>query len=195
MADQPSPPAWLEKEASFIEHVIKICDTPQGLADLRTGLTPGELEGPWRMMPHLAKMLPYDRTDQDAYLSVAAWYAGQSANPRTRRGGDLPPAWQPGRGNLGWSAAQAVARHHLAADSAAKRLQLITRKRSGDAAMRATLSPMLRRLTSENIPVCWPWLLRDMTRWRKWPADVTREWMNAFYDPDHHTLKATSEES
>jgi CRISPR type I-E-associated protein CasB/Cse2 len=187
------PPAWLADDTAYIRHLIKVCDTAKGRADLRTGIRPGVVAAPWRMTPYLAKYLrEVHPAGRALYLEVAAWYA--QCAPRRENGADLPPAWQPGRGNLGWSTGTALKRGALQEVTVVSRLETITRQQD-PAVMRRYLWPLVQRLTTKGVPVDWPRLLRDLRRWRLWPLEVTGEWMYAHYDPDHHTLNAAQTDS
>lgn len=193
MTDSQDHPEWLEQEVTFMQQVISACKTPEGMANLRTGNRPGGLDSPWRMMPHLVRVLPKYQEEKKIFLQVAAWYAGQVENPRTRQGKKLPPAWTYDQGNFGWSMAQSVAKKQIQQKYAVEKLELITRIRHNPDIMRRELGPLVQKLAKARTPISWPILLRDLNHWRSWPIDVTSRWMNAYYDPDYNIVKAPTE--
>ncbi|MFB7858988.1 type I-E CRISPR-associated protein Cse2/CasB [Rhodococcus qingshengii] len=165
-----------------------MCNDPGARADLRTGNRPGVLDTPWRMMPHLAKYLPRFTEQQRIYLTVAAWYADQSPNPRTVRSAALPSAWTPGQGNIGWSLATASSRGLINGKVTLKRLEMVTRMQTNREAMRTNLAPLVRTLCEKNVPIFWAVLLKDLDQWRWEPTWVTKRWLDAYYDPKYHTI-------
>lgn len=179
------PPPWLSRPVTFMDHVARVCATPGGRADLRTGQSPAGLEEPWRMLPHLLARIPSQsgRDGELAHLACAAMFAAQAGNPSTTAGKERATTYNPVHGNLGWSLARAVRTGVLREESAADRLQLLARQGDLPALLRH-VRPLAGRLSGENITVSWPRLLRDLTRWSRFRTDVARDWMRAYYAPE-----------
>ncbi|WP_316528421.1 type I-E CRISPR-associated protein Cse1/CasA [Kitasatospora brasiliensis] len=183
----------LKHQRAFMLHVHQQCSTPGGRAAVRSVLVdPGK---PFRAYEYLLKRIPRwtNRDTERAYTLTA----DQAPNPRLDRK-PKPPAGltAPVEGdrwcNLGWSLARAVRVNVLNADTVKARLLLMSRQ-DADALTR-DLPPLVARLRSGDVPVVWPLLLRDLTRWVDYPTDTARAWVRAYYqyDPTAKTAKETS---
>jgi CRISPR type I-E-associated protein CasB/Cse2 len=126
------------------------------------------------------------------YLLVACMYAVHDApNPRTAKSNPSPAAkpaevWQ----NLGWSYARAARTGAMRRENAADALSHLAELGSED--LYRELPGTISLLRSQKIPVKWPVLLRDLTRWPKWADDVRVEWARAFHTP---TIRTAEEET
>ncbi|MFG2919285.1 type I-E CRISPR-associated protein Cse2/CasB [Kitasatospora sp. NPDC048298] len=198
--ESPPPSAEkdpLEYQRAFMLHVHQQCSTPGGRAAVRSALVdPGK---PFRAYEYLLPRIPRwtNRDTERAYVLTAGMYADQAPNPRLDRK-PKPPAgltapverdrWR----NLGWSLARAVRTNVLSAETVQARLLLMSRQ-DADALTR-DLPPLVARLRAGDVPVVWPLLLRDLTRWSDHPTDTARTWARAYYqyDPTTKTAKETS---
>lgn len=198
--DSPPAPAAdgrpLERYERFMRTVRAACATPRGRAVLQQALA-DEFESTWQMYTVLlpAGGIPSFRADRDAehpFLLVAALYALHDApNPRmTPRQPAATPQPADARKNLGWSYARAVASGAMRAQIAADHVSALAML-DLDALYRQ-LPGAISLLRSQKIPVHWPVLLRDLTRWPQWADDVRIEWVRAFHAP---TTAALNEEN
>lgn len=177
-----SPPEWLVRFTQFTDHVAELCIDPAMRADLRHARTVEQLEQPLSMLPHLLPYMPRNRDRQMPYLYTAAMYAQQSpsaAHPKKRV---APSTYESWHGNLGWSLHQASIKKVFRDDLVSRRLNLISRQESL-AGVYTSLRPLVQLLHQEGVPVSWPRLLRDLTRWNQWREDVTRDWFTDLYAP------------
>ncbi|WP_369185374.1 type I-E CRISPR-associated protein Cse2/CasB [Streptomyces sp. Y1] len=197
-----SPPAAepdvLEHQRAFMLHVHQQCATPGGRAAVRSALLdPGK---PFRAYEYLLARIPRwtNRDTERAYVLTAGLYADQAPNPRLDRK-PKPPAGLTGPvdgdrwRNLGWSLARAVRTGVLSADTVQARLLLMSRQ-DADALTR-DLPPLVARLRAGDVPVVWPLLLRDLTRWVDHPTDTARAWARAYYQYDTNSTAKTVEET
>ncbi|QYX79028.1 type I-E CRISPR-associated protein Cse2/CasB [Streptomyces akebiae] len=194
-----SPPAPsvkknpLESFERFMRTVRSACATPGGRAALRDGLAE-ELSSPWRLYMHLlpAGGIPSYAPTREAelpYLLVACLYAVHDApNPRTAKS-NPPPAVKPAEmwQNLGWSYARAARTGAMRRENAADALSHLAELGGED--LYRELPGAISLLRSQQIPVKWPVLLRDLTRWPKWADDVRVEWARAFHTPTIRTAE------
>lgn len=177
--EEQGPPKWLAWPVTYMEHVADVCSTPGGRSDLATGQSLRDLDEPWRMLPHLLSRIPAHYPDiKLAYLAVAGMYAAQAPNPTLAR--QRPVIYDPAVGNFGWSLARAADRGVLREDGTTELLQHLARQRSLRSLLR-NLQPVIRRLGDENVPLSWPHLLRDLTRWPRYRTDVASRWMDSRY--------------
>ncbi|MBO0657261.1 type I-E CRISPR-associated protein Cse2/CasB [Streptomyces triculaminicus] len=188
-------PGPLERYEKFLRIVRKACSTPGGRAALRQGLA-DDLSSPWQLYMHLlpAGGIPAYAATREAerpYLLVACLYAVHDApNPRTAKTTPSPaPKPADVRKNLGWSYARAATtgamRQQNAADALSYLAQLDTEGLYRD------LPGAISLLRSHRIPVQWPVLLRDLTRWPNWADDVRIDWVRAFHTPARSTEENT----
>ncbi|MFF0416405.1 type I-E CRISPR-associated protein Cse2/CasB [Kitasatospora sp. NPDC004745] len=194
-----SPPSTetdpLEHQRAFMLHVHQQCSTPGGRAAIRSALV--DPHKPFRAYEYLLARIPRwtNRDTERVYVLTAGMYADQAPNPRldkTRK----PPAglaapvegdrWR----NLGWSLARAVRTNVLSADTVQARLLLMARQ-DADTLSRE-LPPLVARLRAGDVPVVWPLLLRDLTRWTTYPTDTARAWTRAYYQYDTNTTPETA---
>ncbi|MEW1675351.1 type I-E CRISPR-associated protein Cse2/CasB [Streptomyces noursei] len=178
---ETGPPRYLAWSVRYTDHVADVCCTPRGRADLTTGLTRNGLSEPWLMLPHLQARMPRASHLKIAYLAVAAMYADQAPNP-TASTQSPPTTYDPGHGNFGWSLARAKRAGVLQEDHCTTLLQRLARIRKLDAFLKQ-LQPEVSRLANKNVPISWPHLLRDLTRWPQYRTSVTDEWMTSLYMP------------
>ncbi|MFB7476851.1 type I-E CRISPR-associated protein Cse2/CasB [Kitasatospora sp. NPDC056184] len=183
----------LEHQRAFMLHVHQQCSTPGGRAAVRSALI--DPHQPFRAYEYLLARIPRwtNRATERAYVLTAGMYAEQAPNPRLDRK-PKPPAgltapvegdrWR----NLGWSLARAVHGKVLSEDTVKDRLLLMSRQ-DADALTR-DLPPLVARLRADDIPVVWPLLLRDLTRWADHPTDTARAWTRAYYQYNHTTKTA-----
>ncbi|MFE3875883.1 type I-E CRISPR-associated protein Cse2/CasB [Kitasatospora sp. NPDC059146] len=193
-------PDVLAHQRAFMLHVHQQCSTPGGRAAVRSALT--DPHKPFRAYEYLLARIPrWTNSDTErAYVLTAGMYADQAPNPRLDRQ-PKPPAglaapvdgdrWR----NLGWSLARAVHTKTLTDDTVKARLLLMSRQ-DADALTR-DLPPLVARLRAGDVPVVWPLLLRDLTRWVDYPTDTARAWARAYYqyDPTAPTAASTDEET
>ncbi|MEU3466134.1 type I-E CRISPR-associated protein Cse2/CasB [Streptomyces sp. NPDC006733] len=196
----PPPPAHpstlphLKPYEHYLRTVRTTCSTPAGRAALRQGLAE-QLASPWQLYMHLLPAggfpeaagsfpgVPETRAAEYPYLLIAALYAVHDApNPRTSTQRTAVPA-RPvdGRRNLGWSYARAAAIGAMRPETAASNLSYVAQL-DLDGLYR-DLPAAVSLLRSQQVPVQWPVLLRDLTRWPRWAEDVRIEWARAFYTP------------
>ncbi|MEU9126092.1 type I-E CRISPR-associated protein Cse2/CasB [Streptomyces sp. NPDC048506] len=192
-----SPPAngngnGLAVHERFMATVRRACNTPEGRAVLRQGLVDG-LEDPWQMYVHLmpAGGIPIRddipehalRRAEEPFLLIASLYAVHDAP--SPRAGDKPlteriakPAkpWE----NLGWSLAHA-ARAGMRRETATGLLSHLCEL--DYPALITELPSTVSLLRSNNVPIRWPVLLRDLTRYQRWAADVRIDWARAYTNP------------
>ncbi|MGV9609387.1 type I-E CRISPR-associated protein Cse2/CasB [Streptomyces sp. NPDC003631] len=189
-----SPPGkvdGLELFRSYMSHVAERCGTPQGRAAIRSALV--DLDRPYRAYEHLLSRIPVtaSRESERAYILTAAMYAQQAPNPRLgAAAAPAEPQMDPDRDrwrNLGWSLARAVRAQVLRAETAQNRLALLARQDS-DGLVR-DLPALIAHLSGANVPITWPVLLRDLTRWDRWPTDTARSWMRAYYQHTDDTTE------
>ncbi|MGW3361031.1 type I-E CRISPR-associated protein Cse2/CasB [Streptomyces bungoensis] len=197
-----SPPAAaavknpLEPYERYLRTVRAACATPGGRAALRNGLA-DELDNPWQLYMHLlpAGGIPAYAATREAerpYLLVACLYAVHDApNPRTAQTSP-PPAVKPAEvwQNLGWSYARAALAGGMRRESAAGALSHLAEL--GDEDLYRELPGAISLLRSQQIPVKWPVLLRDLTRWPKWADDVRVEWARSFHTPSTRSAEENS---
>ncbi|MER7468780.1 type I-E CRISPR-associated protein Cse2/CasB [Streptomyces sp. NPDC097981] len=191
-----SPPDRYER---FMGTVRMACATPGGRADLRQGLADG-LSSPWQMYVHLlpAGGIPARSQTREAefpFLLVASLYAVHDApNPRTERTNPQPaPKRADRRKNLGWSYARAASIGATRQKAAAGALSQIAQLDLED--LYRDLPGAVSLLRSQRVPVQWPVLLRDLTRWSQWAEDVRIEWARAFYAPAPTSVRTNEETS
>ncbi len=176
----------------FMATVRKACATPEGRAVLRDALA-DDIASPWRMYMHLlpAGRIPSYRADQEAerpFLLIAAMYAATDApNPRTAKHRPRPRLVD-GRKNLGWSFARAVELQAIPRKTAASHLSALAEQEAEG--LRTDLPGTVSLLRSRQVPVQWPVLLRDLTRWPRWADDVRIEWVRSFHAPTTWTEAA-----
>ncbi|OKI09436.1 hypothetical protein A6A06_01660 [Streptomyces sp. CB02923] len=188
----PVPPTWLARHVAFMEHVAEVCSSPGGRSDLRTGQTRRGLAEPWLMLPHLQSRLPRGLPERKtAYLAAAAMFAAHAPSPASTTA-QAASVYDARRGNLGWSLARAVRSGLLSQDTATELLQLMARQRRLTGLLHH-LQPLVDRLAAEQVPLSWPHLLRDLTRWTRYRTEVADQWMSSHYDPAD-TTEDTAEE-
>lgn len=177
----------LDRYERFMKTVRTACATPGGRADLRQGLADG-LSSPWQLYMHLlpAGGIPahaQTREGEFPYLLVASLYAVHDApNPRTAQTEPPPvPKRADRRKNLGWSYARAAAVGAMRQKNAADALSYLAQLELDD--LYRDLPGAVSLLRAQRVPVQWPVLLRDLTRWPQWSDDVRIEWARAFYAP------------
>ncbi|MET9294186.1 type I-E CRISPR-associated protein Cse2/CasB [Streptomyces sp. NPDC003077] len=181
-----SPPSPLAPYERFLRTVRKACDSPGGRAALRQGLA-DELASPWRLYMHLLPhgtipASPATRETEYPYLLVACLYAVHDApNPRTPAARTPSPKPADRRHNLGWSYARAAATHAMRARNAADALSHLAQLDADD--LYRELPGAVSLLRSHGVPVRWPVLLRDLTRWPTRAEYVRIEWARAFHAP------------
>ncbi|MFE0104544.1 type I-E CRISPR-associated protein Cse2/CasB [Streptomyces sp. NPDC059009] len=197
----PGPPSApqanpLEPFDRFLRTVHTACSSPGGRAALRQGLA-DEVSAPWQLYMHLlpAGGIPAYAPTREAefpYLLIACLYAVHDApNPRTRKE-NPPPSPKPAdrRQNLGWSYARAAATGVMRPSNAADALTHLAQLGVED--LYRELPGAVSLLRSHQVPVQWPVLLRDLTRWPRWAEDVRIEWARAFHTP---AVPGTAKES
>ncbi|GGP80142.1 type I-E CRISPR-associated protein Cse2/CasB [Streptomyces melanogenes] len=177
-----APPAWLAGPVRYLDHVAEVCTTPGGRADLASGHSLRALAEPWRMLPHIRARIPrYAGETKIAYLAVAAMYAAYAPNPALHRYAPVS-SYDPGHGNFGWTLARAVRHGVLRDETATALLQRLARQRQLPSLIRH-LQPVIRQLADKQVPLSWPRLLNDLTRWPSHRTEVADQWMYSHYAP------------
>lgn len=188
----PNP---LDRYEKFLRTVRKACSTPGGRAALRQGLA-DELASPWQLYMHLlpAGGIPAHTATREAerpYLLVACLYAVHDApNPATVKTNPPPPPKPADKHkNLGWSYARAAATGAMRQQNAADALSYLAQLDTED--LYRDLPGAISLLRAQRVPVHWPVLLRDLTRWPSWADDVRIDWARAFHTPARSTEENT----
>jgi CRISPR system Cascade subunit CasB len=182
---------------TYVEWVSKRCTEPGARAALRRGLRRSPDQAV-TMHRYVAPWTDADRHDEWAYYTVAALIAAQP--PATRNAGRADPpsdaettARPPQDSPIGESGRQTAAnrRWNLGAtlagfggdsdrvDSIERRLHLLVRQETSG--IQRHLPGVIRQLASARITPDWGLLLRDLTRWHKYRAQVSREWLQDYY--------------
>ncbi|MCX5535179.1 type I-E CRISPR-associated protein Cse2/CasB [Streptomyces sp. NBC_00006] len=189
-----SPPTGsLALYERFMGTVRRACATPEGRTALTQGLVDG-LDNPWQLYLHLMPAGgipvredtpdPQRRRAEQPFLLVACLYAVHDA-PNPKRIDNTPrtiPAPRPAAPweNLGWSLARAV-RAGMRRETATG---LLTHVCDLDYdALVLELGSTTGLLRSQNVPVRWPVLVRDLARYQRWPQDVRIDWARAYTTP------------
>ncbi|MFJ9446383.1 type I-E CRISPR-associated protein Cse2/CasB [Kitasatospora sp. NPDC101235] len=185
----PAPPkadARANRFDTYMAVVRQACSTPAGRAALRDGLA-DDFRHRWPLYRHLLRhgQIPSapDRDNELPYLLVASLYALHDApNPTTTNRPDKQPRPSRPWRNLGWSYRTAVDRHLLASDHAESDLNSLAQLTL--TSLYRALPGVVGQLRAQHVPVEWPVLLRDLTRWQRHGDEVRIAWARAFYNQD-----------
>ncbi|GAA3857778.1 type I-E CRISPR-associated protein Cse2/CasB [Streptomyces sedi] len=177
----------LERYEEFMATVRAACATPEGRVAIRQGLT-DNFADPWRMHMHLlahgAIPTAQHRDAEYPFLLVAAlWATHDAPNPRmnSRWPAPEPPPANPGH-NLGWSLARAERAGVFTRQSATGQLTSLSMRDAPG--LYQAIPGLVALLRDNNIPISWPVLLSDLTRWERWGDEVRVRWARQY----HHTL-------
>ncbi|QIY53488.1 hypothetical protein HEP86_01970 [Streptomyces sp. RPA4-5] len=197
----PANGSGLGRYTAFMNHVRRLCTTPEGRVDLRTGLLNGIGEHHadttsehghgdlWRMYMRITTgnyTIPIPdqtpparrRTAEEPYLLAATLYATYDAPNPKRTDTPAPlkrePDAQPWQ-NLGWTLRTATA---LRPDTARGILTSLCECDYTD--LLTELPATVSLLRSGGATIRYPVLIRDVVRWQRWPDDVRIEWARSY---------------
>lgn len=193
----------------YVEFIDRVCREPGARAVLRRGLrrSPDQAVTMHRYVAPWTESLD-DPADEWAFYTVAALMAARP--PATRRPSPADDADQNGQ-TVEQSAARdeqaevSVRRPNLGAtlarlggdpdraDPAERRLHLLVRQELPG--VQHHLPGAVRLLAAARVAPDWGLLLRDLTRWRRSRAQVSREWLQSYYRARAHERSEHSAQS
>lgn len=155
--------------SSLEEYVRGLAENTGAMADLRSGLNKAP-EQCYRMHRWVARFVPNHLVNtgyEAAVYAVSSFAAYYPRSARTDR-------------NLGWSLRQAQQTKGMSEQGMDARLIRLARSNS-TADLCRNLRPLISLLRAAGTPVSWSQLAKDVGRWDKYSADVSRSWMRSFF--------------
>jgi len=170
----------LESADGLVREVRRLIASPAERAALRhsLGRRPDavSLDVHRIVVPHLPQEHP-DLAAERAFYAVPAYMATQSRDARDEEAAAGNGGAR--RQNLGDSLARAVHDKGLNEKSIEPRLQLLARQDLEG--MYRQLPRLILYLRGKQVRIDWAILIRDLTRWDRYPRQVAKEWMQSYH--------------